>query len=514
MHDTLKLFGVFSIPTFGTLIATGVLFFVILLIHLLRKNNVNERTIDNIILIGGISGIVFALGAHVFDTLWHSISYMKEHGTSFEMLWDQGGVTFSGGLFCGIICFFIIYPIFMKTERDKVFFYFDFIAIGICIAHAFGRLGCYFGGCCYGKVVPQGTFLSMIYPTELGYENIYPTQLFESVFLFILFAILLFGVKKNRTAWYLIGYNVFRFLLEYFRGDDRGSSPFGALSPSQLMSIILLVFGIVVLIFRKQIEEKLKTTNKIVQTESETTDTPEEENQLVVTEVVYKNNFLNKCKKHNFMTLYLSCFIFVLSLVFFGMIGNGVNNNVSTKQVTKLVNNGANFDYTIDDNLVHVYVDENNVLSFETTNGSSHYLYQPIYGKVYIKLTNSVVIEDTASYYYHYNIYQTKNITKPKKTEVTGCYNAYKMDEILGFYSNTKGPAEMEKAAINAFILSATKVLGSNSKGNLHILFFVILILELLFIISYIVFFFFGTKIFPVEEKAVNICEEPVNEEN
>ena len=214
------------------------------------------------------------------------------------------------------------------------------------------------------------------------------------------------------------------------------------------------------------------------------------------------------------MTLYLSCFVFVLSLVFFGMIGNGVNNNVSTKQVTKLVNAGANFDYTIDDNLVHVYVDENNVLSFETTNGSSHYLYQPIYGKVYIKLTNSVVIEDTASYYYHYNIYQTKNITEPKKTEVTGCYNAYKMDEILGFYSNTKGPAEMEKAAINAFILSATKVLGSNSKGNLHILFFVILILELLFIISYIVFFFFGTKIFPVEEKAVNICEEPVNEEN
>ena len=48
MHDTLKLFGVFSIPTFGTLIATGVLFFVILLIHLLRKNYVNERTIDNI----------------------------------------------------------------------------------------------------------------------------------------------------------------------------------------------------------------------------------------------------------------------------------------------------------------------------------------------------------------------------------------------------------------------------------------------------------------------------------
>ena len=88
------------------------------------------------------------------------------------------------------------------------------------------------------------------------------------------------------------------------------------------------------------------------------------------------------------------------------------------------------------------------------------------------------------------------------------------MDELLGLYSNSKGPAEMEKTTINVFILSVAKVLGSNSKGNLHILFFVILILELLFIISYIIFFFFGTKIFPVEEIEVNIYEEPVNEEN
>ena len=82
------------------------------------------------------------------------------------------------------------------------------------------------------------------------------------VFLFGLFATLLFFVKKNRSAWYLIGYNVFRFFLEYLRGDDRGASPFGFLSPSQFLSIVMLLMGIALLIWRKDIEKWLMKFNK------------------------------------------------------------------------------------------------------------------------------------------------------------------------------------------------------------------------------------------------------------
>ncbi len=257
MKPEIYIFGI-EIPMFGLMIATGILALTILVLHLFRRHNVSEYKIDQLIIITAASGAMFALGASFFDGLWHSLSEYKVTGT---FKYEFYGITFSGGLLTAFTTYIIIYYIFSKYDRHMMFYYLDFIVIGICIAHAFGRIGCFCGGCCYGKVVPEGTFLSMMYPTDHGMENVYPTQLFESAFLFILTIILLFVIKKNRSAWYFISYNVFRFLLEFLRGDNRGSSPFGFLSPSQFLSIIMLIFGIILLIFRKQIENWLLNRN-------------------------------------------------------------------------------------------------------------------------------------------------------------------------------------------------------------------------------------------------------------
>lgn len=257
MKPELHIFGL-EIPTFGLMVALGVLCCVLILIHLFRKVGASEETIDKLIIVCALSGLMLALGAMFFDALWHNIDEARIHG-KFE--WQWWGITFSGGIFTAIITYFIIYYFIMKYERHHMFLHFDCIVIGICVAHAFGRIGCFFGGCCYGKVVPEGTFFSLMYPTDNGMENILPTQLYEAIFLLGLFFILLFLVKKNRGAWYLIGYNVFRFFLEYLRGDSRGASPFGFLSPSQFMSIILFLFGLVLLFFRKQIEDFLMKRN-------------------------------------------------------------------------------------------------------------------------------------------------------------------------------------------------------------------------------------------------------------
>ena len=45
-----------------------------------------------------------------------------------------------------------------------MFFFLDIIVVGLCVAHGFGRIGCFFGGCCYGKTVEPHTFLSIYYP--------------------------------------------------------------------------------------------------------------------------------------------------------------------------------------------------------------------------------------------------------------------------------------------------------------------------------------------------------------
>ena len=59
-------------------------------------------------------------------------------------------------------------------------------------------------------------------------------------------------VKKNirfQMPMYLLSYGVWRFVIEYLRGDERGETIVSFLSPSQLTSIGLIAAGILVLVF-------------------------------------------------------------------------------------------------------------------------------------------------------------------------------------------------------------------------------------------------------------------------
>lgn len=259
MLPEISIFGL-ELPMFGIMISIGVICFATLSIHLFRKAGASEQKIDKLIITVALAGGMFALSAAFFDALWHNISEYKETGV---FIWEWWGITYSGGLFGAIIAYLVAYYFIMRDDRHKIFFYLDIVVLGLAIAHGFGRIGCFCGGCCYGKTVEPHTFLSIYYPVNDArtlWEWVLPTQLYEAAFLFV-FALGLFFIKKNRTAWYLIGYNVFRFFLEYLRGDDRGASPFGFLSPSQFMSIIMLLMGIALLIWRKDIEKWLTKFN-------------------------------------------------------------------------------------------------------------------------------------------------------------------------------------------------------------------------------------------------------------
>jgi hypothetical protein len=81
-----------------------------------------------------------------------------------------------------------------------------------------------------------------------------PTQLIEAVFEILLFVamVLLFKKCKNyNVEIYCFVYGAFRFILEFFRGDDRGSTGF-ALSPSQFMCIILWIGATFLILFRNR----------------------------------------------------------------------------------------------------------------------------------------------------------------------------------------------------------------------------------------------------------------------
>jgi len=111
-----------------------------------------------------------------------------------------------------------------------------------------------------GVIFPHG-HAHDLYPGSA----VFPTQLFEAGFLFILFFILnqvkLF--KNKEVEAYLIGYGIWRILIEFIRGDDRGvllplfSTEYNVFpTPSQLMSFFMVLLG-VYFVYRHQKNSKL-----------------------------------------------------------------------------------------------------------------------------------------------------------------------------------------------------------------------------------------------------------------
>jgi len=150
---------------------------------------------------------------------------------------------FYGGLIGALVGFFVMIKFFgLKSEE-----YMPYMIPCIPLVHGFGRIGCHLVGCCYGK--PASSHFAVTYKDSLYAPNgvgLIPVQIMEAVFVFILFiALLVMGFKDRLKGFilptYLVLYSLFRFVIEFQRGDElRGI--WGPFSTSQWISIV--VFGI------------------------------------------------------------------------------------------------------------------------------------------------------------------------------------------------------------------------------------------------------------------------------
>lgn len=183
------------------------------------------------------------LGAYLWQNLYDFIQDPQHYSWSW-------GLTFYGGLVFGLGAFFLLFFVYARKHYPKGLEKILWIAPGsITLAHAIGRIGCFLAGCCYG--LPTDAWYGVKFVTTA--EKVIPTNLFEAIFLFSLSGLLfLLAVKRHcpyAISFYLILYGVWRFFIEYARGDYRGSFVPG-LTPSQFWSIILAVLGIAYLLFR------------------------------------------------------------------------------------------------------------------------------------------------------------------------------------------------------------------------------------------------------------------------
>ena len=248
MHPILHL-GTWSIPTFGVCILAGTVCGFILLRFIRKFSDLSEENV--------LDGIIWAI---ILGFLGAKILYWITDPPAWPATWSElvtlltRGLVFYGGLLGGIGALALV-----ALRRKKNFFAFtDLLAPCFCLAHAGGRIGCVMAGCCYGRACTPSIF-SLTYPNAAAFSDGIATRiatpLFEAIFLVLLAAaltVILIRQKRRArvTGWYLILYAIWRFGIEFLRGDEiRGFV--GGLSTSQFISIFILLAGVGVLILTR-----------------------------------------------------------------------------------------------------------------------------------------------------------------------------------------------------------------------------------------------------------------------
>jgi len=250
MHPILFPLGPITVYTYGVLLAAAYL-----LGLQLARVRARARGLDaNRILDLGIYIIISALIGAKLLLLVTDFRTFSANPAELLTLARSGGV-FYGGLILAVT----VALVYIRKIGLPLWTTCDVFAPGIALGHVVGRFGCLFAGCCYGKptTLPWGiTFTDPFAAANVGTplnQPLHPTQLYEAGAELLILLTLLWSERKGRpypgrTFWlYMLLYAISRFIIEFYRGDDRGTV--GMFSTSQFISLLLAPLAIAMLVY-------------------------------------------------------------------------------------------------------------------------------------------------------------------------------------------------------------------------------------------------------------------------
>jgi phosphatidylglycerol:prolipoprotein diacylglycerol transferase len=204
------------------------------------------RDLEDIIFYG-VLGVV--LGGRLGYVLFYKFDDYLARPLSIFEVW-QGGMSFHGGLIGVTLA--MLY--FARRRGQPLLAIGDFIAPLIPLGLAAGRLGNFINGELWGR--PTDLPWGMIFPGAQDGTPRHPSQLYEmGLEGFALFALVWWFARKPRptgqiSAVFLMGYGLFRFLVEFTREpDDFLGLLAGGLSMGQLLSLPMILIGLALFIW-------------------------------------------------------------------------------------------------------------------------------------------------------------------------------------------------------------------------------------------------------------------------
>ena len=284
------------IPAYFAMLMTGFLVSVGVLVVWAKRSKLDHDVMIDLGLVSLIAGVAGARILHVFVdgyfmdyvhlctdpslVAWETVTQAECASEYYQGVWDtaanvcrpaegdcfawakfwQGGLVWYGGLL-GAGAYGIY---FLKKEGFPVLKGIDMAGVGLPLGVFFGRLGCWFGGCCFGHVSDHWSAVS--FPpyspaSEAQFEAgqlaskamaslpVLPMQLYEAIGCLAIAALCMFVLHPRKRfdgqvfCFSMIAYAVVRFVLEMFRADSRGA--FLWFSTSQWIGIgIVIAMGV------------------------------------------------------------------------------------------------------------------------------------------------------------------------------------------------------------------------------------------------------------------------------
>ncbi|MFW5802604.1 MAG: prolipoprotein diacylglyceryl transferase [Verrucomicrobiota bacterium] len=253
--------GPLAIRWYGIFVALGFLAGLLYVQHRAAKAGFGGERASNLVFLGLIGGLV---GARLF---YVALNWEHFRAVPLEILrLDHGGLVYYGGLVGGtltLVAACLIRGIPMGQLGDL-------LIPGLPLGHALGRIGCFLNGCCFGVVADNacctvqydpGSQAAAVHAHRGLIESVtqsplpvLPVQLLAAVCNVGIFVFLLWIERRLRfrgqlLAVYLMAYGVYRFLLEFLRGDYL---EVGMFTPAQEVSLVMIPAGIILFVVARR----------------------------------------------------------------------------------------------------------------------------------------------------------------------------------------------------------------------------------------------------------------------
>lgn len=241
MYPVLFRLGSFEITSFGAMVALGAALGILLLRRELVRSGVDGAKGIDAALVGVLGGLAGAKLLYVVEHLAEPLS---------DTLLSRGGMSWFGGLTGGVLAGVVM----VRRQQLPLMTVLSAAAPAMTLGQAIGRIGCFLVGDDYGRAttLPWGLAFPEGLPPTL--ERVHPTQLYESLSLFVLTAALI-AMRRRGAAnhvvfgWYLIAAGTLRFLIELVRVNE---VVFLGLTTAQLFSATIIALGAWLLVRRSR----------------------------------------------------------------------------------------------------------------------------------------------------------------------------------------------------------------------------------------------------------------------